>query len=60
MRNSLKMTFFSGHLKSSTSLKKYKKHVSGNYFRNNFVSEGIGELKSDKLAGKPFPGNLIR
>ena len=39
-RNSLKMSFFPGHFESSKSLKNYENQFSGNYFRNNFVSEG--------------------
>ena len=40
-RNSLKMSFFPGHFGSSKSLNNSENYFSGNYFRNNFVSEGI-------------------
>ena len=43
-RNFWKMSFFPGDLESATSRKNYEKYFSGNYFRNNFVSEGMCKI----------------
>ena len=39
-RNSLKKSLFPADFEGTNSLKNYEKQLSGNYFRNNFVSEG--------------------
>ena len=39
-RNFSKISFIPGDFESSKPLKNYEKSFSGNYFRNNFVSEG--------------------
>ena len=40
-RYSLKKSLFPGDFESAKCLKSYEKYFSGNYFRNNLVSEGI-------------------
>ena len=44
MRNSLRVSLFRGHFESIKSLKNYEKESSGNYFRNNLVSEGTSSF----------------
>ena len=38
------MSFFPRDFEGAKSLKNYEKYFSGNYFRNNFVSEGIIDI----------------
>ena len=45
--NCLKISFFPGHFESANYVKNYEKLFSGNYFRSNFVSEGISPGKHD-------------
>ena len=63
-RNSLKLSFFPGHFESTKYLKNYeetqKKQFAGNYFRNNFVSEGRGMRHlSGNAEGSRNPGNKV-
>ena len=55
-RNSLGKSFFPGDLEGRNSLKIFEKKLSGNYFRNNFVSEGSCYRK---LYSMIFLGELI-
>ena len=51
------MSFFPGHFESTKCLKNYEIYFSGNYFRNNFVSEGKFPLGHLDVEHQPI-GNL--
>ena len=42
------MSFFPGHFETTKGLKNNEKEFSGDYFRNNFVSEGKGLLNMNQ------------